>query len=46
VVGDWGYVVAGYGLTATALVAYIVSLRRRADALGRSRGRPDEEEAR
>jgi hypothetical protein len=44
VVGDWGYVVAGYGLTAAALVAYVVSLRRRADALGRSRSRPHEDE--
>jgi hypothetical protein len=45
-VGDWGYVVAGYALTAVALVAYVVSVRRRAHALGRSRGRPNEVEPR
>jgi hypothetical protein len=37
--GDWGYVVAGYVLTGVALAAYVLSLRRRADALRRTRGR-------
>ena len=37
--GDWGYVIAGYGLTAIALVAYVVSLRGRAERLAARRRR-------
>jgi hypothetical protein len=29
-VGEWGYVAAGYALTAAALAGYLVSLLRRA----------------
>ena len=38
--GDWAYVIAGYGLTGLTLVAYVVSLRRRAERLAAVRRRP------
>jgi hypothetical protein len=35
-VGEWGYVVAGYTVTAGALIGYVIALFRRAR---RARGR-------
>jgi hypothetical protein len=42
--GEWGFVVAGYGLTAAALTGYVVSLRRQARRLASARRAAADEE--
>lgn len=34
IVGGWSYVIAAYGITATVLVLYVVSLLKRSTAPG------------
>jgi hypothetical protein len=36
-VGDWGWVIAGYALTAVSLLGYVIGLRARERAARRAR---------